>query len=477
MRRCTSDSCLASAGTRSFNLDLPIATVLMNPRQEWNQLSYGHGRVRVAREIQVDWNEFTSERYLMSHATIVSSVAVAENGYYIEPACSELVNNNGNAWTNEVLLATFRTFVGGDNFCEHIQIPELSKGKILDAVARPVRYKDKRGREADVYYVDILLATNRKHASLVRDIESGKLTSLSMGCFGPGTKVCMADGTQKNIEDIREGDMVLSYKGNVRRVTKTIKNSWLGDLYIIDVEGGADSILCTGNHKFLIREIMGQTGLVWKEARSMTRDDIVVTPSAHDNYNDLKLLSVEKIRGIEGKNEAIAVYCIEVEEDHGFLVSNGIAVENCLADYVTCSRCGKVLADNDPNCEHIERQLLTSFVDENGIERTVAELCGRMIKKGGKLVGDSKSVRFIEASWVERPAFYGAVLNHYVSEVPQVARVLAFSTRRLEETMEDLFKLRVADRTGMIVLRVAREELFRRKREDIVNRVARNSWR
>jgi len=42
--------------------------------------------------------------------------------------------------------------------------------------------------------------------------------------------------------------------------------------------------------------------------------------------------------------------------------------------------------------------------------------------------------------------------------------------------VEDLFKLRVADKTGMIVLRVAREELMRRKREDMINRIACSRW-
>lgn len=329
MRRCTTESCLMTASARHFNLDMPVATVLPNPRQDWGRMASGHGRVRVARDIQVDWSNFTPDNYLFTHATIVSSVAVEENGYHIKPACTELVNNNGNGWTNEVLLATFRSFVGGENYLEHVQIPELSKGKILDAVLRPVIYKDTQGREAGVYYCDILVATNRKHEGLVKDIESGKLTTMSMGC---------------------------------------------------------------------------------------------------------------------------------------------------LADYVTCSRCGIVLSDNQPNCEHLDRQLLTSFTDENGVERIVAELCGRMVKKGGKLEADPKSVRFIEASWVEKPAFYGAVLNHYLSEVPETAKILAFPTPKLAETVEDLFRLRVADRTGMIALRVAREELLRRNREAMIERVARGRW-
>jgi len=213
-------------------------------------------------------------------------------------------------------MATFRSFVGGENYLEHVQVPELSKGKILDAVLRPVRHKAKNGKEADIYYCDILVATDRKHDSLVAKIASGELTTMSMGC---------------------------------------------------------------------------------------------------------------------------------------------------LADYVQCSKCGKVLGDNEPNCAHLDREMLQSFEDDDGVERIVSELCGRLIKKNGKLVGDPKSVRFIEASWVEKPAFTGAVLNHYVAGVPKEAMaILDLSTAKLAETMDDLFKLRVADRAGMIVLKVARAELMRR---------------
>lgn len=57
--------------------------------------------------------------------------------------------------------------------CEHVQVEELSKGRIIDAVARDI---------GDSVYTDILIATNRKHASLIKDIESGKMGTLSMGC-------------------------------------------------------------------------------------------------------------------------------------------------------------------------------------------------------------------------------------------------------------------------------------------------------
>ena len=165
------------------------------------------------------------------------------------------------------------------------------------------------------------------------------------------------------------------------------------------------------------------------------------------------------------------IHVVNSTNDHSYIM-NGIAVHNCLADYVQCSRCGKIFADSEPSCEHIERQLLQSFTDEDGVERIVAELCGRTLVQDGNRVGDEGSCNFIEASWVERPAFYGAVLNHYLTELPVTAQVLQFSTPKLAEVVDDIFRLRVADRAGMITLRVARAELMRRKRKAMVSRVA-----
>jgi len=321
---------MVKAAGRPASLDLSLSQVLVDPMNDWRHLTAG--RVRIARDIKVDWSQFNQDKFIFSHCTIVSSVNVEENGYYIDPVCSPLINNNGNAWSNPVLLATFRTFVGGENYLEHVQIPELSKGKILDALVRPIKYKNvKLGKEANVYYCDILVATERRHGKLCSRIASGELTTMSMGC---------------------------------------------------------------------------------------------------------------------------------------------------LANWVQCSRCGLVLGDDDENCEHIDRQMLQAFTDENGIERVVAELCGRVSKDvNGSWIGDPESVRFIEASWVERPAFEGAVLNHFLSEMPKAAaEILSFPTYKLEQTMEELFRMRVADTRGMMVLRVAIEEMNRRKREDMSSRVLKTFW-
>jgi hypothetical protein len=54
-----------------------------------------------------------------------------------------------------------------------VQIPELSKGKIIDAVARNLE---------DTVYIDILVATDRVHTELIQDILSKKINAMSMGC-------------------------------------------------------------------------------------------------------------------------------------------------------------------------------------------------------------------------------------------------------------------------------------------------------
>lgn len=81
--------------------------------------------------------------------------------------------HNCDSWDRPVLLKSYRTFIGGQNFCEHVQLDHLSKGRIIDAVARDI---------GPSVYVDILTATNRKHAELIRDINEGRMGTLSMGC-------------------------------------------------------------------------------------------------------------------------------------------------------------------------------------------------------------------------------------------------------------------------------------------------------
>ncbi|OPZ37698.1 MAG: hypothetical protein BWY99_01833 [Synergistetes bacterium ADurb.BinA166] len=134
------------------------------------------------------------KQYLLSHATIVASVdcysprkvktgRLSNQGvqidvkwpdFRIKPECHPIINNNGDAWQRSLLLSSYRTFIGAHNYLEHIQLPELSKGFIVDAIARDL---------GTSCYIDILVATDRKHGQLVSDILTGAITGLSMGCI------------------------------------------------------------------------------------------------------------------------------------------------------------------------------------------------------------------------------------------------------------------------------------------------------
>lgn len=144
------------------------------------------------RKAKTIFSEFDPKRYLLSHCSIMASVDVQRasvktgrqmvDGYEINrlyddflitPDTQKYANNNHDAWERNLLLSSFPTFVGGENYVEHLQIPEMSKGKIVDAVARDI---------GEAIYIDLLIATDRKHQALVAAVQKKELNTLSMGC-------------------------------------------------------------------------------------------------------------------------------------------------------------------------------------------------------------------------------------------------------------------------------------------------------
>jgi len=83
----------------------------------------------------------------------------------------------------------------------------------------------------------------------------------------------------------------------------------------------------------------------------------------------------------------------------------------CCCNYATCSICGKVIGDDDKNCEHLENHL-GQYINVDGKNYKCAELIGAIDKNTGEYIADS--CHFIEASWVEHPAFAGAVVNYLI---------------------------------------------------------------
>lgn len=202
--------------------------------------------------------EFSPKEFMLSHATIVASVDTEKGpgplgrhlegnftvdrpyaDYYVTPKTARFVNNNQDCWERKLLLASFRTFIGGENYLEHLQIPEMSKGKIVDAAARDI---------GDSIYIDILVATHRRHQPLIAAINSRQLQTMSMGanvaftlCTKCGNKA--ADETQlcPHVK-YEKGNKFLDILGTERRVAELcghiseepgsnrfIEASWVGN--------------------------------------------------------------------------------------------------------------------------------------------------------------------------------------------------------------------------------------------------------
>ena len=341
----------ANASVVKFDLDFAGWDEVRHAGTQESQASAFESR----KAAKVVLQEFNPKDFLLTHITIIASVNAEDSqaplgrqmvdGFQIDrkysdwlitPETSKYINNNNDAWERNLLLACFRTFIGGENYVEHIQIPEMSKGKIIDAAARDL---------GDSVYVDLLIATNRRHRSLISAITSKQLQTLSMGCFRPGTPVTMADGTRLPIEEVAVGDMVLTHKGRSREVLNKQLHHGIWDMRRIEVAGVPDPIESTDNHPFYVMRPAKVcacgcgASLETKDADPVRRmskrfkrghDKRVLNPNGsysldearqrQDKLDDIKSIKVEKVRADElvvGDYVIFPKLDVEVENDPG----------------------------------------------------------------------------------------------------------------------------------------------------------------
>ncbi len=85
----------------------------------------------------------------------------------------------------------------------------------------------------------------------VTDLEE-KILALVAGCFMKGSKVTMADGQEKNIEDVDVGDMVMSEDGLPQRVSRRYSNYHDGKVLKVYTEGNNEPQHITDDHESLV---------------------------------------------------------------------------------------------------------------------------------------------------------------------------------------------------------------------------------
>jgi hypothetical protein len=134
-------------------------------------------------------------------------------------------------------------------------------------------------------------------------------------CFVAGTKVSLADGSTKPIEQIKKGEMVLGYDGKEikpAKVIQTFAHPKRQGYRIITTEEG-QRVKVTGNHPLF-------NGKVYRVARRFKVGDSLFM------LKDNKLQPV-KIKAIEIKNEIVDVYNLHIDKLRNYF-AEGILCHN-----------------------------------------------------------------------------------------------------------------------------------------------------
>jgi len=139
----------------------------------------------------------------------------------------------------------------------------------------------------------------------------------SRTCLLPETIVNTKEG-EKRIKDVKVGDLVLSHKGNWRRILGKMKTK--RDRYLKVKLSNGKILKITSDHLVLKEER-------WIEVRNLKLGDAIDGKNKM-TFEEIEILSVEEVI------EEVEVYDIAVEEDHSFL-AEGVFVHNCI-------RCGSL---------------------------------------------------------------------------------------------------------------------------------------
>lgn len=143
-------------------------------------------------------------------------------------------------------------------------------------------------------------------------------------CFPAGTPIRMADGSEKAIETLKVGDMVLSHTKTPRPVTKTWFRQFTGNMIAIFVDRYKTHVVVTDDHDCLI--VDNETN----EPRKVKAEDVyaghqMLLPFKEGN----QLASV--VATIAEPVENHPVYCVTVDVEHS-LIARGIAIYQCVGN-------------------------------------------------------------------------------------------------------------------------------------------------
>lgn len=113
---------------------------------------------------------------------------------------------------------------------------------------------------------------------------------IKITCLRKGTKIIVKEGYEKNIEDVKVGDYVLTHKGRYRKVLRTFVNK-TEELVRIEAPGHIHDLVITPNHEVLAYKgvsqyFMRKEGIKtfinpkWIDSGLLEKGDYVLLPSS-----------------------------------------------------------------------------------------------------------------------------------------------------------------------------------------------------
>lgn len=195
-------------------------------------------------------------------------------------------------------------------------------------------------------------------------------------CFPDFTMITTNNG-KKQISEVTIGDIVLTHKGNMKRVVNLFKRHYTGKLIRIELENGKE-LFATPNHPVYVKNKDGV--FEWKPIGELNIGDDIVT-----SCFDVVLLSKKEEINFEG-----LVYNFEVEDDNSY-VANDIVVHNCrgIDTPITFSKDKNARLKDKLNREAKRTERFEKWFD-NLPEKNKKRVLGK--KKYEKYVGGKKNI-------------------------------------------------------------------------------------
>jgi intein/homing endonuclease len=183
-------------------------------------------------------------------------------------------------------------------------------------------------------------------------------------CFPAGTKITLADGTEKNIEDLTTDDKLLTYnektgvlaEGSIGNILK--KKEFL----LIQLETGDGSVVkSTPLHKFYIK------GKGWVAAQDILKGDIVIKKDKSESV----IVDRQDLSG-----EVEVYHILDVKDNHTYF-AEGILVHNFKYGGGSCFVAGTKVTMADGSEKNIEDVVIGDEVlSFNGIENESKKVVG-----------------------------------------------------------------------------------------------------